>query len=148
MFAVLAIKNPHPIYQLVFAAFDLDGFAVNQGISDRLPGALDDSAECCPGNAHVPAGLLMGHSQQIGQPDGLTLINGKTNLLQIKHGNASGLEIAYFRTKRDPAFFLWSDHKIFLYEIILKNGKLYITLFVVKSELNADLGMSEKNFMF
>jgi hypothetical protein len=146
MFAALAIKNPHPIHQLVFAAFDIDGFAVDQGIGDRLPGALDNSAECRPGNSHVPAGLLMGHSQQIGQSDGLTLINGKANLLQIKHGNASGLEIAYFRTKPDPAFFLWSDHKKFLYEIILKNRKLYITLIFVKTELNADLRIPGKKF--
>ena len=64
--AVLAIKIPHQIYQLVITAFDIDGFAVNQGIRDRLPGALYDSAEGCPGNSHVPAGLLMRHSQQIG----------------------------------------------------------------------------------
>jgi hypothetical protein len=121
MLAVLAIKNPHSIHQLVIAAFDIDGFAVNQGIGHRLPRALDDSAECGPGNSHVPAGLLVGHSQQIGQSDGLTLINGKANFLQIKHGNASRLEIAYFRTKRDSPFFLWPDHIKFLYENILKN---------------------------
>jgi hypothetical protein len=108
--AVPAIKSPHQVDQLVITAFDIDGFAVNQGVRDRLPGTLYDSTEGRAGNSHVPAGLLMGHAQQIGQADSLTLINGETNLLQIKHGNSSGLEVTDFRIKCHPAFFERSDH--------------------------------------
>ena len=138
VFTVLAIKKSHALNQLVIAAFDIDGFAVNQGVSNRLPGTLDDSAEGCPGYSHVPAGLLMGHSQQIGKSNGLALIDSQANLLQIKHGNASGLEVANFRIKGDPAFFLWSDHENFLYENNLKNRRIYFNLQIVKTELNAD----------
>jgi hypothetical protein len=124
VFTVRTIKSSHARDQLIIAAFDINGFAVDQGVGNCLPGTLDDSAEGSPGYSHVPAGLLMGQAQQIGQPDSLTLVDSQANLLQIEHGNASGLKVAYFRFKGHPAFFLWSDHEKFLYENILKKDKI------------------------
>jgi hypothetical protein len=104
------VKQAGLVDNPVVAAFDVDGFAVNQGIGDRISGLLNDPTEGCTGNAHTPTGILMGHPQQIGQSNGLTLINGQANFLQINHGNAPGLEVADLRIKSDHAVFLWSYH--------------------------------------
>jgi hypothetical protein len=55
-------------------------------------------------------GLLVGQSEPIRQSNGFALINSETNLLQIKHGNATGLEITDLRIKSYPATLLGSNH--------------------------------------
>ncbi|CAB1069111.1 hypothetical protein D1AOALGA4SA_561 [Olavius algarvensis Delta 1 endosymbiont] len=59
----------------------------------------------------MSSGFFVRHSQQVGEPNGLALVNGQANLLQVKHRHSPGLEIADPRIKRYPAFFLRSYHK-------------------------------------
>jgi hypothetical protein len=120
MAAIAAVKNAGRTDYFVVTTFNIDRFAVNQGIRHSLVGLLNDSAEGCPGNAHVTTGFLMGHSQQIRQSNGLALINRQPNLLQIEHGNAPGLKITDLRIKCDPAVLLRSNHIISFMRIFSK----------------------------
>ena len=103
--ATAAVKNPSRVHQLIIAPFDINGFAMDQGIRHRFASPLNDTTERGAGNPHVSSGILVRQAQQIGKTNGLTLVNGQTNFLKIEHGYAPGLEIANFRIKCDPAFF-------------------------------------------
>jgi hypothetical protein len=108
--AIIAIKYSGGTDYFETAAFNIDGFAVNQCIGNRFACLLNYPTECCAGNTHLTTGILMGHSEPIRQPNGFALINSETNLLQIKHGNAPGLEVTDLRIKCDPATLLGSNH--------------------------------------
>jgi len=120
--ATAAVKNPSRVHQLIIAPFDVNCFAMDQGICHRFASPLNDAAERGARNAHVSSGLLVGHAQEVGKPDGLTLVNGQANFLKIEHGDAPGLEIADCRIECDPAFFLWSDHASSFMRIFSKTG--------------------------
>jgi len=109
--ATAAMKKPSRVHQLIIAPFDINRFAMDQGIRNRFASPLNDTTERSAGNPHVSSGFLVGHAQEIGKADGLALVNGQANFLKIKHGYAPGLEVADFRIKCDPAFFLRSNHR-------------------------------------
>jgi hypothetical protein len=108
--AVDALKQSHLIDNPIATAFNVDGFAINQGIGDRISGPLNNPAEGRTGNPHAATCIFVGHPQQIGQSNGLTLIDREANFLQINHGNAPGFEVANFGIKRYHPVFLRSYH--------------------------------------
>jgi hypothetical protein len=61
--AIIAVKYSRCADYFVTTAFNINGFAVNQRIRNRFTSPLNNPTECCPGNAHVSTGILMGHSQ-------------------------------------------------------------------------------------
>jgi hypothetical protein len=110
MSAAAAVKNASRVHQLIIAPFDVDGFAMDQGIRNRFARPLNDATERGAGNPHVASGFLVGQAQEVGKADGFTLVNGQANFLKIEHGDSPGFEIADFRIKCDPSLFLWSNH--------------------------------------
>jgi hypothetical protein len=65
MATMITLKTARRTDNLVTATFDIDGFAVNQGIGHRAAGLLYNTPECCPGNTHVATGFLVGHPLQV-----------------------------------------------------------------------------------
>jgi hypothetical protein len=78
-------------------------------------------------------GFFVRHAEQVGKPNGLTLIYGQTHLFKLHHGNTAGFKITDGGIEGDPPVFLRPYHVItLLYENILKRKKLRATCSVVK----------------
>jgi hypothetical protein len=131
--AAVAFENPGLINNAIVAAFDINRLTIDQGIGNYLSAFLDDSAEGGPRDPHATPGFFVRHAEQVGESNGLTLVNRQTYLFQLHHGNTPGFKIADFRIKGDPSVFLRPYHVIkLLYENILKKLKLSASGGVVK----------------
>jgi len=125
MVAAFAFENPSLINNSIVAAFDINSLSIDQSIGNCLSALLDDSAECGPGDTHATPGYFVRHSEQVGESNGSTLVNGETHLFQLHHGNTPGFKIADCRIKGDPPVLLRPYHVIkLLYENILKKNKI------------------------
>lgn len=105
------------VLDLVVAAFEQNGFAINQCIGNDTAGPLHDASECCARNTHLFPGLLLGQPFEISQAERLHLINGQADLLHLAQRNASGLEIADGGVASDDTVFLGSGHGVSILSI-------------------------------
>jgi hypothetical protein len=133
VFTAITFENPSLINDTIIAAFDIDRLSIDQRIGNNLSAVLDDSSECGPRDTHAFSGLFVRHAEQVGEPNGFTLINGQAHLFQLHHRNTPGLKITDRRIKGDPSVFLRPYHGFkLLYENILKKLKLRICDRIVK----------------
>ena len=109
--AIAAHEGPFGIDHFVISAFNIDGLSVDQSICNHFPSLLNNPSESRPRNIHMTPGVFMRHADKIGKSYCLSFIHRKTNLGQITHGNASGLEIINVRIERHHAMFFGSRHK-------------------------------------
>jgi hypothetical protein len=73
-------------------ALDAQGAASGQGFSHLAVCCLQDAPEGGPGYAHALRRLLLVEPLAVGQADGLELVEGELNLLELEARNAGGLE--------------------------------------------------------
>jgi hypothetical protein len=97
----LALKSPEFFHQLVIAPFYANRFAVDNRIGNGFSGLLDNSPEGGSRNTHLTARFFVTQTFQVRQPDRLSLINSKADLLQIKHRDSPWFEVVDFWIEPD-----------------------------------------------
>jgi len=73
-------------------AFNLEGLAIEQCVSDSSVSTLKDSAERGARDVHLDGCLFLLITLKIGEADGFELIQRKNDELERRHWHALGLE--------------------------------------------------------
>jgi hypothetical protein len=91
--AAAAVPTPVAVFfQDEGASLDADGMTMRQGGPDLAVCAVDDARAGSARHLQLPGGLLEVKTLVIDKADRLELIDIKNNLLELKKGNALGLE--------------------------------------------------------
>jgi len=93
-----------------WAPFDEQRLSVDQSVGNLLVCRFEDSAKRLTGNAHFLRRLGLIKPLEVGQADGLELIDGQYDLLQNRKGDPSGLVIVRLWQLRHASAMSWSRH--------------------------------------
>jgi hypothetical protein len=94
----------------VLPAADEDGLAGDQGLGDLGAAALEHTSDRLAGDAHGRRRLLVAESLEIDEADGLELIDGQRELLQVAPRHPRRLEQRHTRHSAYGSFNRWTRH--------------------------------------
>ena len=88
----------------VLPAADEDGLAADERLGDLGAATLEDATDGLSRHAHRRSRLLVTEALEIDEADGLELVDGQRQLLELAAGDAGRLEQGHARHAADGAF--------------------------------------------
>ena len=92
------------------AAFDAEGFSVDEGVGDFFMRGVDDAAEGLARDVHAVGGVLLVQAFVVGQTHGFEFVVGEDDFFERGQGDALRLKEAAARHPADLTIVLWSWH--------------------------------------